>query len=94
TPGMVSGVQLFQPLPCHMGVDLSGGQVTVSQQQLYYAQISAVVQQMGGKLKVQAQIQGEQIRVTGKKRDDLQQAIALIRDADYGLPLQFQNFRD
>ncbi|MEW7979925.1 MAG: YajQ family cyclic di-GMP-binding protein [gamma proteobacterium symbiont of Phacoides pectinatus] len=47
-----------------------------------------------GKLKVQAQIQGEQVRVTGKKRDDLQQVIALLRDADYGLPLQFNNFRD
>ena len=46
------------------------------------------------KLKVQAQIQGEQVRVTGKKRDDLQQVIALLRDTDYGLPLQFQNFRD
>ena len=46
------------------------------------------------KLKVQAQIQGEQVRVTGKKRDDLQQVITLLRDADYGLPLQFQNFRD
>ncbi|MEW8026548.1 MAG: YajQ family cyclic di-GMP-binding protein [Candidatus Thiodiazotropha sp.] len=53
-----------------------------------------VKQIKGSKLKVQAQIQGEQIRVTGKKRDDLQQTIALIRDADYGLPLQFQNFRD
>jgi uncharacterized protein YajQ (UPF0234 family) len=53
-----------------------------------------VKQIKGGKLKVQAQIQGEQIRVTGKKRDDLQKTIALIRDADYGLPLQFQNFRD
>jgi cyclic-di-GMP-binding protein len=46
------------------------------------------------KMKVQAQIQGEQVRVTGKKRDDLQQAIALLRDADIGLPLQFTNFRD
>ncbi|MET0084564.1 MAG: YajQ family cyclic di-GMP-binding protein [Sedimenticola sp.] len=46
------------------------------------------------KLKVQAQIQGEQVRVTGKKRDDLQQVIALLKDADYGLPLQFNNFRD
>jgi uncharacterized protein YajQ (UPF0234 family) len=46
------------------------------------------------KLKVQAQIQGEQVRVTGKKRDDLQQVITLLRQADYGLPLQFQNFRD
>jgi uncharacterized protein YajQ (UPF0234 family) len=53
-----------------------------------------VKQIKGSKLKVQAQIQGEQIRVTGKKRDDLQQAIALIRDVDFGLPLQFQNFRD
>ncbi|MCM8856116.1 MAG: YajQ family cyclic di-GMP-binding protein [Candidatus Thiodiazotropha sp.] len=46
------------------------------------------------KLKVQAQIQGEQVRVTGKKRDDLQQVITFIRDKDYGLPLQYQNFRD
>ncbi|HHH39461.1 MAG TPA: YajQ family cyclic di-GMP-binding protein [Sedimenticola sp.] len=48
----------------------------------------------GAKLKVQAQIQGEQVRVTGKKRDDLQQVIALLKEADYGLPLQFTNFRD
>jgi uncharacterized protein YajQ (UPF0234 family) len=46
------------------------------------------------KLKVQTQIQGEQVRVTGKKRDDLQQVISLLREDDYGLPLQFQNFRD
>ena len=48
----------------------------------------------GGKIKVQAQIQGDQVRVSGKKRDDLQQVISLLRDADYGLPLQFINFRD
>ena len=47
-----------------------------------------------GKIKVQAQIQGDQVRVTGKKRDDLQQVIALLKAADYGLPLQFNNFRD
>lgn len=46
------------------------------------------------KLKVQAQIQGEQVRVTGKKRDDLQEAIAVLRQGDFGLPLQFTNFRD
>ncbi len=46
------------------------------------------------KLKVQAAIQGEQIRVTGKKRDDLQQVMALLRKQDLGLPLQFNNFRD
>ena len=46
------------------------------------------------KLKVQAQIQGEQVRVIGKKRDELQEAIAFLRQADFGLPLQFTNFRD
>ncbi|HMK84363.1 MAG TPA: YajQ family cyclic di-GMP-binding protein [Steroidobacteraceae bacterium] len=46
------------------------------------------------KLKVQAQIQGEKVRVTGKKRDDLQDAIALIRKGGFEVPLQFNNFRD
>lgn len=45
-------------------------------------------------LKVQAAIQGEQVRVTGKKRDDLQAAIQVLREADLELPLQFTNFRD
>ena len=46
------------------------------------------------KLKVQAQVQGDKVRVTGKKRDDLQEAIAFLRKADVGVPLQFNNFRD
>jgi uncharacterized protein YajQ (UPF0234 family) len=46
------------------------------------------------KLKVQAQIQGDKVRVTGKKRDDLQGAIALIKSADLGQPFQYNNFRD
>ncbi|MCC6273261.1 MAG: YajQ family cyclic di-GMP-binding protein [Deltaproteobacteria bacterium] len=46
------------------------------------------------KLKVQAQIQDNQVRVTGKKRDDLQEAIALLKGQDFGIPLQFKNFRD
>jgi uncharacterized protein YajQ (UPF0234 family) len=46
------------------------------------------------KLKVQAQIQGEKVRVTGKKRDDLQEAIALLRKTTFEVPLQFNNFRD
>ena len=46
------------------------------------------------KIKVQAQIQGEQVRVSGKKRDDLQAVIALLKNVDFGLPLQFINFRD
>ncbi|GAB1621252.1 YajQ family cyclic di-GMP-binding protein [Agarivorans sp. B2Z047] len=46
------------------------------------------------KLKVQASIQGEQVRVTGKKRDDLQAAMALVRSGEYDQPFQFNNFRD
>lgn len=46
------------------------------------------------KLKVQPQIQDEQVRVTGKKRDDLQEAIAVVRKADFGMDVEFENFRD
>lgn len=46
------------------------------------------------KLKVQSQIQGDQIRVTGKSRDDLQSAMRLVKDAELGQPFQFNNFRD
>jgi uncharacterized protein YajQ (UPF0234 family) len=43
---------------------------------------------------VSSQTQGEQIRVTGKKRDDLQAVITLLKSSDLGIPLQFENFRD
>lgn len=46
------------------------------------------------KVKVQAAIQGEEVRVTGKKRDDLQAIMQLVREADLGQPFQFKNFRD
>jgi hypothetical protein len=46
------------------------------------------------RMKVQAAIQGDKVRVTGKKRDDLQQVMALIRDSDLDMPIQFDNFRD
>ena len=46
------------------------------------------------KLKVEAQINGDKLRVTGKKRDDLQDVIALLKKTDFELPLQFDNFRD
>lgn len=46
------------------------------------------------KAKVQASIQGDQLRVTGKKRDDLQSVIALLKGADLQTPLQYKNFRD
>jgi len=46
------------------------------------------------KIKVQTAIQGDQLRVTGKKRDDLQAVMALLKAGDFGLPLQFKNLRD
>ena len=46
------------------------------------------------KMKVQAQIQDEQVRVSGKNRDDLQETIALVKGQDFKIPLQFENFRD
>ena len=46
------------------------------------------------KIKAQAAIQGDQVRVSGKKRDDLQKIMQLIREANLGIPIQFNNFRD
>ena len=46
------------------------------------------------KLKVQASVQGEKVRIVGKQRDDLQAAIQLLRKSEVGVPLQFNNFRD
>jgi hypothetical protein len=48
----------------------------------------------GQKLKVQAQIQGDQVRVTAKKRDELQKVMTLVREGDLGQPFQFKNFKD
>jgi uncharacterized protein YajQ (UPF0234 family) len=70
-------------------------QAVVLKHGLDSAQCKAIVKRIKDtKLKVQAQIQGDQVRVTGKKRDDLQQLIALLREGDFGSPLQFSNFRD
>jgi uncharacterized protein YajQ (UPF0234 family) len=46
------------------------------------------------KIKVQAAIQGDSVRITGKKRDELQQVIQIVKDQNYDIPLQFINFRD
>ena len=46
------------------------------------------------KMKVQSAIQGEKVRVTGKKRDDLQQVISMLKEAELDVPLQYNNFRD
>ncbi len=46
------------------------------------------------KMKVQASIQGDKVRISGKKRDDLQEAMALLKKSDIKIPLQYENFRD
>ena len=68
--------------------------VTIKQgiEQKVAKQIVAAIK--AAKLKVEAQINGEKLRVSGKKRDELQQAIAVLRKGDFELPLQFDNFRD
>ncbi len=90
------------------GVDIKAMNIKDPQTSLNAARQQVIIQQgiasdlakkmvkdiKASKLKVQAQIQGEQLRITGKKRDDLQQVIALLKDTDYDLPLQFKNFRD
>ena len=53
-----------------------------------------VKQIKSSKIKVQAAIQGEKLRVSGKKRDDLQAVIAMLKETDVDLPLQYENFRD
>ncbi|WP_305805844.1 YajQ family cyclic di-GMP-binding protein [Stenotrophomonas sp. YIM B06876] len=68
--------------------------VTVKQgiEQKVAKQIAAKIKE--AKLKVDTQINGDKLRVTGKKRDDLQDAIALLKKAEFEVPLQFDNFRD
>lgn len=53
-----------------------------------------VKQIKAAKLKVQSAIQGDKLRITGKKRDDLQSVIAMLKESEIGLPLQYENFRD
>ena len=54
--------------------------------------ITTLVKQ--SKSKVQASVQGDSVRITGKKRDDLQQIIQMVKDQNYPVPLQYDNFRD
>ena len=79
-------------------IDLSGGsakQIINLQEGIdkeLAKKITTIVKQ--SKSKVQASIQGDSVRITGKKRDDLQAIIQLIKDQNYDIPLQFVNFRD
>ncbi len=55
--------------------------------------INKLIKEMGAK-NITSSIQGDQVRITGKQRDDLQQAIAMLKESDIETPLQFTNFRD
>ena len=55
--------------------------------------INKLIKEMGAKT-ITSSIQGDQVRITGKQRDDLQQAIAMLKESDIETPLQFTNFRD
>jgi uncharacterized protein YajQ (UPF0234 family) len=77
-------------------VNLAGARrkITVRQGIEQMAAKKLVAKIKDSKLKVEAQINGDKLRVSGKKRDDLQEAMALLRKADVEVPLQFENFRD
>lgn len=76
-----AGKELRQTLTLREGIDADSARQIVSE-------IKA------SRLKVQASIQGDKVRVTGKNKDDLQEVIALLRASKPGVPLQFNNFRD
>lgn len=78
---MASGNSIRQKITIKQGVDTETAKIITKQ-----------VKQ--SKIKVQASIRGEEVRIDGKKRDDLQQIMAEIKEMKVGLPLQFINFRD
>ncbi|MEE8306522.1 MAG: YajQ family cyclic di-GMP-binding protein [Gammaproteobacteria bacterium] len=78
---LVAGNEARQQVKVKVGID----------QELARRLVKTIKQ---SKMKVQAAIQGDQVRVTGKKRDDLQAVIALVKDEKIDHPLQFDNFRD
>jgi uncharacterized protein YajQ (UPF0234 family) len=70
-------------------------QTVVLRHGLDSAQCRAIIKHIKeAKMKVQTQVQDDQVRVTGKKRDDLQQVMAALKKEDFDAPLQFTNFRD
>ena len=68
--------------------------VQVLEEKLVRRKVSLKALDYKGAKGISSQTQGEQVRVSGKKRDDLQAVIAGLREEDFGLPLQFENFRD
>ncbi len=81
TPERATGDTLRQTVEVRQGVD----------RELSAKIVKAI---KGSKLKAQVAVQGDEVRVTGKKRDDLQEVIALVKEMDVDQPLQYVNFRD
>ena len=79
-----------------IATNLAGARQTITVKQGIERELAKKLQaaMKDAKLKVDSQINGDKLRVTGKKRDDLQAAMALLRGGDYAVPLQFDNFRD
>ena len=86
-------VMIFDEKALHSGKTFS---IQVSFKNGISGEVSKSIVRMikGQKLRVQAQVQGDQVRVTGKKRDDLQRVMALVREGELGQPFQFKNFKD
>ena len=86
--------RLFDAAEPEVNLSRAKQKITVKQgiEQAIAKKIIAKVKE--SKMKVEAQIHGNKLKVTGKKRDDLQATIALLRKTEFELPLQFENFRD
>ena len=86
-------VMVFDEKALHSGKTFS---IQVSFKNGISGEVSKSIVKMikGQKLRVQTQVQGDQVRVTGKKRDDLQRVMALVREGELGQPFQFKNFKD
>ena len=87
-------LRAMDPGPVETNLAEARQKITIKQgiEQVNARKIIAVIKD--AKLKVEGQINGDKLRVTGKKKDDLQTAIALLRKAEMPIPLQFENFRD
>ena len=90
------GIELGHLEPGEPVIQLKSAKKTLKLQEGLNAEAAKKITKLikDSKMKVQATIQGDQVRVTGKKRDDLQEAMAVLRKTDVGAPLQFKNFRD
>lgn len=87
-------LRALEPGPVETNLAEARQKVTIKQgiEQSHGKKIQALIKD--ARLKLDAAISGDKVRISGKKRDDLQLAIALLKKADLGIPLQFENFRD